>query len=67
MKISYEKLFYFMFKNNITKTELAKKAKTSRKTIIKMESNEPVSLSVLCSICDAYDLEFDEVVTITKA
>lgn len=62
MEINYDKLFAYMFKNNISKSELAEKAGISRNTIIKMTKGEPVHLSVIISICEAYNLSLSDVV-----
>ena len=62
MEINYDKLFAYMFKNNISKSELAEKAGISRNTIIKMTKGEPVHLSVIISICEAYKLSLSDVV-----
>jgi DNA-binding Xre family transcriptional regulator len=51
-----------MFKNNISKSELAKKAGISRNTIIKMTNGEPVHLAVILAICDAYGLSLNDVI-----
>ena len=62
MEISYDKLFLYMFKNNISKSELAKKTGISRNTIIKMAKGEPVHLSVIISICTTYSLSLLDVI-----
>lgn len=62
MDISYDKLFAYLYKNHISKSELSEKAGISRNTIIKMTKGEPVHLSVLISICDAYNLSLSDVV-----
>lgn len=62
MEINYDKLFAYMFKNNISKSELAEKAEISRNTIIKMTKGEPVHLSVIISICEAYNLPLSDVI-----
>ena len=62
MEIIYDKLFEYLFKNHISKSELADKAGISRNTIIKMTKGEPVHLSVIMSICDAYNLSLSDVV-----
>jgi len=61
-KINYDKLFLFMIKNNISKSELAEKVGTSRNTIIKMANNEPVHLSVILTICEVYNLSLADVI-----
>jgi len=60
--INYDKLFAYMFKNNISKSELAEKAGISRNTIIKMTKGEPVHLSVILSICETYGLPLSDVI-----
>ena len=62
MDISYDNLFAFMFKNNISKSELAERAGISRNTIIKMTKGEHVHLSVIIAICEAYGLSLSDVV-----
>ena len=62
MEISYDKLFAYLYKNHISKSELAEKAGISRNTIIKMTKGEPVHLSVIMSICDAYGLSLSDVI-----
>jgi len=61
-KINYDKLFLFMIKNNISKSELAEKVGCSRNTIIKMANNEPVHLSVILTICEVYNLSLADVI-----
>lgn len=61
-KINYDKLFLFMLKNNISKTELAEKVGTSRNTIIKMANGEPVHLAVILTICEVYGLTLADVI-----
>lgn len=62
LKISYDKLFAYLYKNSISKSELAKKAGVSRNSIIKMANGEVVHMSVIMAICEAYHLELKDVV-----
>ena len=66
MEVNYDKLFAFMFKNNISKSELAEKAGISRNTIIKMTKGEPVHLSVILAICATYNLSLSDVIQENK-
>ena len=66
MEVNYDKLFAFMFKNSISKSELAEKAGISRNTIIKMTKGEPVHLSVILAICAAYNLSLNDVIQEVK-
>jgi len=62
VEISYDKLFAYMFKNHISKSELSDKSGISRNTIIKMTKGEPVHLSVIISICNTYKLSLSDVI-----
>lgn len=66
MRISYDKLFAYLYKNNISSLKLSKKTGVSRNSIIKMKNNEPVNLSIILAICEAYDLDLDEVIEVIK-
>lgn len=66
MEINYDKLFLYMLKNQINKSELAEKAGISRNTIIKMAKGEPVHLSVIIAICDAYGFSLFDVIQEVK-
>ena len=60
--INYDKLFAYMFKHNISKSELAERAGISRNTIIKMTKGELVHMSVIVAICETYGLSLSDVV-----
>ena len=66
IEVSYDKLFAYLYKNNISKSELAKKAGVSRNSIIKMANGEIVHMNIIAAICEAYDLELDDVVEFKK-
>lgn len=66
MKVSYEKLFLYFFKNNINSNMVSKKSGVTRNTITKMKKNEPVHLNAILAICDAYDLNVTDVVEFIK-
>jgi DNA-binding Xre family transcriptional regulator len=65
LNISYDKLFSYLYKNNISKSELAKKAGVSRNSIIKMARGEVVHLSIIIAICEAYNLELKDIIELT--
>ena len=67
LNVSYDKLFAYLYKNNISKSELAKKAGVSRNSIIKMANGEIVHLSIIAAICEAYNLELKDVVEFVKS
>lgn len=66
MKISYDKLFSYLYKNNISNKKLADKAGVSRNSIIKMKNGEVVHLSIILAICEAYNLNLEDVVEVIK-
>lgn len=62
LNVSYDKLFAYLYKNNISKSELSKKSGVSRNSIIKMANGEVVHLSIIIAICETYNLELNDVV-----
>ena len=67
MRLSYENLFLYFFKNHISILEASKKSGVSRNTFMKMKNNEPVHLNVILAICEAYDLDiFDVIKTVEE-
>lgn len=66
MNISYNGLFTYMKKYNISKNKLSSTTGISRNTITKMENGEPVHLSVIMAICETYDLEMGDIVRLEK-
>ena len=67
IEVSYDKLFAYLYKNNISKSELAKKSGVSRNSIIKMANGEIVHMNIIAAICETYDLELCDVVEFKKA
>lgn len=67
MEVSYDKLFAYLYKNSISKSELSKRTGVSRNTIIKMSKGEIVHLNVIVAICEVYDLELHDVIELKKA
>lgn len=66
LSVSYDKLFAYLYKNNISKSELAKRAGISRNSIIKMANGEVVHLSIIIAICEACNLELMDVIEFKK-
>lgn len=66
MKVSYEKLFLYFFKNDINMLEASKKSGVSRNTLMKMKKNEPVHLNAILAICEAYNLDLFDVMESVK-
>ena len=66
LNVSYDKLFAYLYKNNISKSELAKKAGVSRNSIIKMANGEIVHLSIIIAICETYNLDLKDVIELNK-
>ena len=57
MKISYKKLWIELINRDIKKSHFKKLTGLSAGTITKLNKNEPVSITVLLSICE--DLQCD--------
>ncbi len=57
MKINYKKLWIELINRDIKKSDLKKLTGLSAGTITKLNKNEPVSITVLLSICE--DLQCD--------
>ncbi len=66
MRISYDGLFAYLFKNNITSSMVSKKSGVSRNTIAKMKNGEPVHLNAILAICEAYNLKLSDVIKIIE-
>ena len=57
MSIRFYKFYDFMARNEITKTDVKVRLGISSATSAKLFNSEPVSLSVINSICKAYNLQ----------
>lgn len=66
LKVSYNKLFSYLYKNNISSKKLSEKTGVSRNSIIKMKKGEAVHLSIILAICEAYNLEFKDIIEVSK-
>lgn len=66
MEVCYDSLFEYMKKNNISQRKLAERTGVSRNTISKMQNKEIVHLSIIVAICEAYDLELEDVIQLKK-
>lgn len=66
MRVSYEKLFLYFFKNNISMLSASKKSGVSRNTLLKMKNNEPVHLNAILALCNAYNLDLADIIEIIK-
>jgi DNA-binding Xre family transcriptional regulator len=66
IEVSYDKLFAYLYKHGISKSEMSKKTGVSRNTIIKMTKGELVHLSVIIAICEVYGFELEDIVEIKK-
>ena len=61
MNISYKKLWIELIKRDIKKSDLRKLTGLSAGTITKLNKNEPVSISVLLSICEALHCDIGDI------
>lgn len=61
MNISYKKLWIELIKRDIKKSELRKLTGLSAGTITRLNKNEPVSITVLLSICKVLDCDIGDI------
>ena len=61
MKISYKKLWIELINRDIKKSDLKKLTGLSAGTITKLNKNEPVSITVLLSICEALQCDICDI------
>ena len=59
--ISYDGLFRLLKKNNIKKSELAKKIGISSRTIAKLSKGEKVADNVILRLCDFFDCKSEDI------
>jgi len=67
MGLSYKKLWKLLIDKNMGKMQLREAANIATHTITKMGKGEPVSLSVLCRICDALEVDLGDIVSYIPA
>ncbi len=61
MNISYKKLWIKLIERDIKKSELRKLTGLSAGTITRLNKNEPVSITVLLSICEVLNCDIGEI------
>ncbi len=61
MNISYKKLWIELIERDIKKSDLRKLTGLSAGTITKLNKNEPVSITVLLSICDVLQCDIGDI------
>lgn len=61
MKISYKKLWIELIKRDIKKSDLRKLTGLSAGTITKLNKNEPVSVTVLLTICEVLQCDIGDI------
>ncbi len=61
MKISYKKLWFKLVELDMKKSELRKLTGLSAGTITRLNKNEPVSITVLLSICEALNCDIGDI------
>ena len=64
--VTYQRLWETLEKKNIRKHDLMELADISSTTLIKLNKNEIVALTVLVKICKAIDCHIEDVVQITE-
>lgn len=66
MKISYKKLWIELINRDIKKSDLKKLTGLSAGTITKLNKNEPVSITVLLSICEALQCDIGDICSVVS-
>ncbi len=66
MAISYEPLWSFLNKMNISKMEFANRIDISNATLAKMGKNEPVTLTIIEKICTEFNCNIQDIVVHVK-
>ena len=61
MKINYKKLWIELINRDIKKSHLKKLTGLSAGTITKLNKNEPVSITVLLSICEVLQCDIGDI------
>jgi len=67
MGVSYKKLWKLLIDKNMGKGQLREAAHLAPHTLTKMGKGEPVSLTVLCRICDTLGVDLGDIVSYTPA
>ena len=61
MSISYKKLFHLLIEQDMTTSQLQKKAGFSANVIARLNRNSPVSLETIESICHTMNCGVDDI------
>lgn len=61
MSISYKKLFHLLIEQDMTTSQLQKKAGFSANVIARLKRNSPVSLETIESICRTMNCGVDDI------
>lgn len=64
MNISYKKLWIKLIEKDIKKAELKKLVGISPGTLTKLNKNEPVSTTVLISICEVLNCDIGDICSV---
>lgn len=61
MHIDYKKLWIMLIENNMSKSELRKKARLSAGVFTRLNKNEDVSLAALKNICEILECDIGDI------
>ena len=67
MGVSYNKLFKLLIDRGLKKKDLQKMTGLSSTSITKLAKNESVRLEVLIKVCEVLDVDFSDIMEISKA
>ncbi len=66
MTVSYKKLFKLLIDRNMKKKDLQRVAEISPASVSKLAKDEYVSLEVLVKVCVALNVDFGDIMELTK-
>lgn len=61
MAVSYNKLWKLLIDQNMSKSDLRKKAEIAPNTMTKINKNKPVSLDILGRFCKVLKVDFGDI------
>jgi len=64
--ISYDRLWIYLIKLNVTPSDLAKQCSFSSATLARMKKKQPVSLDVIDRICLELNCNIEDVVEVQR-
>jgi hypothetical protein len=64
MKFNYNRLWKMLIDRNMNKTDLKDYVGLSTTTVAKLSKNETVNMNILARICEYFNCEIEDIITI---